>query len=379
MIKTRQPELNSPYVWKYISKKRRRPQPAPISKIRKMLRMKKREPSWADFIPISWSGTDEKRLWNFLGELSLQGGMSNRLFRRLLSPRKTSVSSLYLLWRVSEEFTDPARTYIRSKLRRVTEIRKLPFPRAEQPAVVPFLAHQSFRQNLRGFLHKLLRKAAQGLIPYHEPRGKVVESSWPKIGQTLFCHKHFLETFSFDDMPGCGCGRYRDRLPAEAWTTDGHLAADGASMALDEKTARVLTMNTNEPLWPEKKVAMKRLFRAMQAYITNNRVPKGMWLGNGNLTRELREFLRGEWDTHCLTIRGQRLSSMSDLNAVIIAYPDLVWQCEDHAYAKAMAFCPALYARMVYNTFVADTSVFSRVLVEPKVAERVLTRPTRGA
>ena len=142
---------------------------------------------------------------------------------RLASESLTSHEFLYMVIRIAADLDEPFKSFVQAKLRVLARMRGISYPSREKPFISVYLRHEEFPLELSLWVQELIKKA--GGIPYHRPKGAVVERKGRTIAQRLFNSKDFMRSFEYSKQPRCTCKELAARLPDRAVTARGHVAS----------------------------------------------------------------------------------------------------------------------------------------------------------
>ena len=97
-------------------------------------------------------------------------------------------------------------------------------PRFYRPRRAPFLAHESYRQELRTCMRTYITQNIRTVTPFHVPKTSVLFAKHPSVSQLLFNHKDALRAWAAKYPPVCCCTQLRQWAP-DAPVFHGHIAA----------------------------------------------------------------------------------------------------------------------------------------------------------
>ena len=173
----------------------------------------------------------------------------------------------------------------------------------------------------------------------------------------------------------CVCSRFAEAVPPDGWSACGHIAATGMTLKCSKRLQELLSRNLNEPIWPDKAAFVEGLVTGVVRYLKDNEIPLAGILSQAQIRSRILAVADKEWNAHC-AYRSIRANSggptLAAVKKVREEFSGLVWDCEDHAYTRAVAYCPQLYASMIHRTFVQDRSVFAPVPLSPECATELL-------
>ncbi len=70
------------------------------------------------------------------------------------------------------------------------------------------------------------------------------------------------------------------------------------------------------------------------------------------------EWALEEWGKHVKCLESRLSVSDEAVREIRARCGMLIWHCEDHRYTRLVAYCPNLYARLVFSTFFEAPAVF---------------------
>ena len=244
--------------------------------------------------------------WGILHRLGDRAVSSFKTERKLRS-HSTSTVDLYFLFRLSNALEEPKRGRVRAKLTRAMQYKGLLVPRPAQPLRLGSLRHGSFVREARAFARKLLRESKDGCIPLHIPTGDVVETRWRSVQECLHNFRPFTRGLVQGHVAPCVCERYKNILPAEAWSADGHVAARGSILPeLSTAAQAVAAGNARETIFPSRKRFEAHALSAFKQFFHSNQITA---ISASKFEDAVRQWARAQWETH---VREQAQGGLTD-------------------------------------------------------------------
>ena len=233
-----------------------------------------------------------------------------------------------------------------------------------------YLRHEDFPHELSRWIQSLISQA--GGIPFHRPKGAVVERKGRTIAQCLFNNRAFMESFEYAKQPKCPCRKLAAMLPPRALTTSGHVAADVNDLEEAElvspKFVHLLRSNTEETVAPTKQYFTQEILKAVERYTLANNLSLGPVGSPKQERRIIMQLINTQWTKHIEACQGAWQHRYETVKALRERFPEYIWQDEDHAYTKAVMYCPRQYHNQVCETFHHANDVFAMMDLSPEEA-----------
>ena len=191
LIQRWQPKLNYPFVTKELVKKAHglvpvRQQPhlqKPPDTIAKQLFKKIRRRLQGQKRHLVNALPKQAQFWKILYAISSDTKQEYDASRELRSGKHDNETAT-LLYRLANHMEQPWRSKARARLRRVLNFRNATVPKFNLPLKIPFLAHDTFKNNVQQWISKLIRRHRHTLIPYHLPTKTIQELPHPSPQQS---------------------------------------------------------------------------------------------------------------------------------------------------------------------------------------------------
>ena len=150
---------------------------------------------------------------------------------RALRKRTTSNLTLLSLHRMTKHMDQPYQSRAQKELKRIFEHHKLPVPSHPGPFLTSFLAHDSFKQNLREWLKTFIRKHQHTWIPLFWPSSTVMEGCNRTLADCIHNWRKAMDKWTHEPPTQCHCGDLLKKCP-DLPHTDGHIAGAFSSKHL---------------------------------------------------------------------------------------------------------------------------------------------------
>ena len=181
-----------------------------------------------------------------------------------------------------------------------------------------------------------------------------------------------MEGFEYAEQPRCPCKKLAAILPPRAITDGGHVAADSHDLEeaglLAPKFIFLLRSNTEETVAPTKQFFTQEILGAIERYTLANSLSLGPVGTPKQLRRLIMQFINAQWDKHVAASKGTWQHCYKTVKELRERYPEYIWQDEDHAYTKAVLYCPRQYHDQVCATFHHAQDVFAMLDLAPQEA-----------
>ena len=363
MIHLLKPLLNTPKVWILVKER------APISHnlklgssrlVARARRLHGQPRTWLHMTPPSWKGSDHEKISRTLCELASPGGYSFNIQRRLWNRSLTSNVELYMLHRYATRLEEPRQSFCKGKLNSILRQRELPLPKPTTPCITPFLPHQSYGKVVKKTLRELIQVMRHGSVPLFAPTVCVVEGKWKTVQEKLCNFKAWTTTFKPKSVPKCICCQLPSLEGVSA--VDGHLAAKGSQLVqflnLDREESRVVLGSLQNTLAPTLKETCRRFCSDVVKFCTANGLNINLVGGLNKLEDRLTKIAANEW--HCSVEAGifNEWVQSSAVDSLREKLQGVVWHVEDKKSQQLVAYCPELYHKLLYKTFINSPEVF---------------------
>ena len=239
-------------------------------------------------------------------------------------------------------------------------------PRGHRPLRVPFLSHDTYRQDLRVRMRAYISECKHAITPFHVPKTTVVFPRHPRIAQTLFNHQDALKQWATRKEPTCKCDLIKKYAP-KAPTFGGHVAAKGIELTrrLSSLEKQIASGSVTDTFFPDKAQIHTHFLDAWSSWCRTNALP--------GPPRGLNLVFEQIWDKHLAQVQDRYHREAVD--SLKSKTRGTIWHTEDHHPRTAICFCPTLYHRMLEGTF-GNPQVFQEV---PRTFEEQIKRVQKAA
>ena len=204
-------------------------------------------------------------------------------------------------------------------------------PRGHRPLRVPFLSHDTYRQDLRMCMRAYMSECTHAITPFHVPKTTVVFPRHPRIAQALFNHQDALKRWATRQEPTCKCDLIKKYAP-KAPTFGGHVAARGIELThcLSSLEKQRASGSVTDTFFPDKAQIRTQFVDAWSSWCRTNALP--------GPPRGLNVVFEQIWDKHLTHVQARYHREAVD--SLRFKTRGTIWHTEDHHPRTAICFCP---------------------------------------
>ena len=276
---------------------------------------------------------DRKQAWTTVSHLARLDTV------RQLSKSDTPASTVYALYKLSNNLPRRDRRQAQKALRTVFRKRRL---RTPPTTVQPFM-HVSFCNDLQQFLRNRIAEAKQTLPPLHIPSIKLVYKKHPPLQQILHNWRQAHATWHPEPAPTCTCANLQSTVSADH-IYNNHIAIQLAEL---QPQHSFLTYSGKSNTLPKDSHLAAQLTRSIRSWHRRYNIPITLDRIKPFVTQQIkqhRNYSRKHFNIQMVKNVQQQL------------HPGII-HCEDHFPNRLMWFCPTLYHQAISTTFL-DAEVF---------------------
>ena len=171
-------------------------------------------------------------------------------------------------------------------------------PMGHRPLRVPFLSHDTYRQDLRMCMRAYISECIHAITPFHVPKTTVVFPRHPRIAQALFNHQDALKQWAARKEPTCKCDIIKKYAP-KAPTFCGHVAARGIELthSLSSLEKQIASGSVTDTFFPDKAQIRTQFLDAWSSWCRTNALP--------GPPRGLTEVFEQIWKKHLTQVQAR--------------------------------------------------------------------------
>ena len=274
---------------------------------------------------------------------------------------------LYILWRMVQNFEQPARSLALGVLHKTFELRKLTKPKSAQSLAIPFLAHPAFRKHVQAFLQRITVQCKSFALPFHLPPHKIRESAHGNVAGLLFNFRSWNESFKDGRPSRCNCHAILSNHP-ELDTVDGHIASSAKQLShLSSLQKEMLSCHGKSLLFDNKHRIQQKWWQSFchwyaSGFPLDQSAVHSPW---DQVSEQFHQFFEEQWQLHMADISLHPRFQAAEAAALKHTLTDqLVIHCEDHKPFHICLYCPQLYYDTSYKTW-NDRDVFTKLEISP--------------
>ena len=244
-------------------------------------------------------------------------------------------------------------------------------PKRHRPLRVPFLSHDTYRQDLRTCMRAYISECIHAITPFHVPKTTVVFPRHPRVAQALFNHQDALKQWAARKEPTCKCDIIKKYAP-KAPTCCGHVAARGIELthSLSSLEKQIAGGSVTDTFFPDKAKIRTQFLDAWSSWCRANALP-GRQARREALSRSSSRFGKNTSPRYKPGTTGKLWTASNPKHEASF----VIWHTEDHHPRRAICFCPTLYHRMLEGTF-GNPQVFQEV---PRMFEEQIKKVQKAA
>ena len=284
--------------------------------------------------------------WTLLVALS-QDGLRSFNAERILRSAQVSSLHCFALYRMANLLDDPPRTAVRAKLKRCLRFRCLPTPCSAKPLCIPFLAHGSFKRNVRHWILQNIQRYKDFLIPFHLPSKTVVAGKHCSFRSVLYNNIATAESWKWDQPPIRRCRHWLQAHP-HLQTVDGHVASPAHLLSVSARLQQYLRYSADSQVYPKKVNYIHETWKDVKQWCIH--------YGLFDVTHQMwSDFITLQWPLHVQeSFSALKYKDVLFLRNILDGF---FAHGRDHAITHTHIFCP-YFAWTVYKTTFGDRQVY---------------------
>ncbi|CAE7275386.1 mettl21a [Symbiodinium sp. CCMP2456] len=147
-------------------------------------------------------------------------------------------------------------------------------PKGHRPLRVPFLSHETYRQDLRTCMRAYISESTHAVTPFHVPKTTVVFPRHPHVAQVLHNHQDALRQWALRREPTCKCDVTQNYAP-KAPMFGGHIAAKGTEFtnSLSTLEQQIASGSTTDTFFPDKEQLRTQFVEGWSNWCRTNALP----------------------------------------------------------------------------------------------------------
>ena len=276
--------------------------------------------------------------WDFLMMLGAGGQLAFDASRQLRSSA-FSHFHVFALHRMANHLEDPPRSRVKALLRKSLQFRGMALPRHSKPLVIPLLAHPSFKQAVKRFLHQQLES----------------------IKDVLYNHLRLQRSWSWTTSPECSCGQlYANH--ADLQVIQGHVTSPARLLNVSRRLRQILSFSAATQVSP-----------SLQYYTSTTSSNVKQWMARNGLNTydpaTWDQFIMSQWELHnqfaWTTVKKKDRMYLRQLLQGFVVHG------RDHAVTEIFIFCPYIHWKVVRATF-GEQQVHRSVTMTPTQTQQYL-------
>ena len=306
--------------------------------------------------------TSHEKAWTILNHMASSTEKSYTACKLARSIR-ISPMQLYALFKMALNMEEPARTKVRSLIKKAIKFRTMSVPKYNKPLAIPFLCHTSFKKDVQGWLKQQVTSVKHLITLLHIPTTCIIEAKHQSIKKLLFNQNKWMKEFEkLGNMEStCNCEEILKANPLLE-TVDDHIASPAALLNVPPHVQDMLAHSANNMIFPSKSRYLDATEKALNIWIAHHQLPP-------TLASEWKIFIEDQWKHHLE--RSDGYYKWKDLQLIKSLVKNMVVHCKDHAPAQVMIYCPVMYRAAINATF-EDKEVYQRMPSSPMVYKNSL-------